>query len=68
MKPDRNLTAEPNWRGMCGDLKEENRILKEQAEIMKEEYQKKIDALETERQFLLGQVRAFEYCIKGGTE
>lgn len=68
MKPDRNVIAEPNWKAMCGELKEENRILKEQAEIMKEDYQKKIDALATERQFLLGQVRAFEYCVKGGAE
>jgi hypothetical protein len=68
MKPDRELIAEPNWQGMCGELNEENHILKERAKIMEEEYQKKIDALETERQFLLGQVRAFEYCIKGGVK
>ena len=68
MKPDRNAISEPNWHEMYGKVKEENCILKEKAEAMKEEYQKKIDALETERQFLLGQVRAFEYCIKGGAE
>jgi hypothetical protein len=53
---------------MYEKLKEENFMLKEQAMIMEEKCREKIDALEKERQFLLGQVRAFEYCTKGGAE
>ena len=68
MKPDRSVIAEPNWKEMCEKLKEENYLLKEKIEIMDMDFQKRIDALEKEKRFLLGQVEAFKYCARGGAE
>jgi hypothetical protein len=36
--------------------------------LNKEYYLKKIYELEKEREFLLGQVKAYECCVKGGAE
>ena len=70
--------AEPNYRGMYESEAKENRLMKEEFNILVEKCNKmgledeqlraRIAELEKENLFLSGQSEAFKYCAKGGSE
>ena len=70
--------AEPNYRGMYESEAKENRLMKEEFNILVEKCNKmgledeqlraRIAELEKENLFLSGQIEAFKYCAKGGAE
>ena len=70
--------TEPNYGEMYESVAKENCLLKEEFNVLVEKCNKmgledeqlraRNAELETERQFLLGQIEAFKYCAKGGAE